>query len=294
VSQPTATGDADLSADALERGELLHFPACPVALPPAGQLDFLRRQEGVAFGHKDVCYDPARRKLSGARAGHPSEARRVADVLSQFSGAAVAWLKAALPPYAGGLAPDRVTLRTEEEATRALRLTARNDLLHIDNFPTRPTLGRRILRLYVNIHPTEPQVWATSERFPDLLRRYAGRFGIPVRTRAEWTAPAPSVVRLFTGGRPARSAYDAWMLRFHHFLKEEEGFQTQAARRLWTFAPGAMWLLFSDGLAHAQMRGRFSLEHSFFVPQVCLVRPEEAPLAHLERAGTRTPTRRAG
>jgi hypothetical protein len=84
------------------------------------------------------------------------------------------------------------------------------------------------------------------------------------------------------------------MRRLHHFLKEEEGFQTQAARRLCTFLPGSMWVLFSDGLAHGLMRGRFCLEHSFFVPLVSLVRPEEAPLSYLERVGTRAPGRRAG
>src|SRR5215207_3849299 len=103
VIQPNPTSVADLSAEALERGELVHFPACPFPMPPAGQLDFLRHQEVAALGHKDVCYDPARRKLAGVKAGHPSEARRVADVLSQFSTAAVSWLKAALPAYAGGL-----------------------------------------------------------------------------------------------------------------------------------------------------------------------------------------------
>ena len=82
------------------------------------------------------------------------------------------------------------------------------------------------------------------------------------------------------------------MLRLHHFLKEDETFQTQAARRLWTFRPGSTWLLFSDGASHALMRGRFSLEHSFFVPAECLVRPEESPLAHLALAGVAP--RRAG
>ncbi|HKB00621.1 MAG TPA: Kdo hydroxylase family protein [Gemmataceae bacterium] len=292
MSQSNPTGVADLCAEALERGELALFPACPFPMPPAGQLDFLRRQRGVALGHKDVCYDPARRKLSGVKAGHPSEARRVADVLAQFSAAAVTWLKGAVGAYAPGLVPDRVTLRTQEEATRPLRLTARNDLLHVDNFPTRPTAGRRILRLFVNINPADPQVWATSERFADLLHRYARRHGIPARTWAEWVAPAASVVRLFTAGRAGRSAYDAWMLRLHHFLKEDEAFQAQAARRLWTFPPGSMWLLFSDGVAHAQMRGRYSLEHSFFVPAECLVRPEDSPLAQLAVAGIAP--RRAG
>jgi 3-deoxy-D-manno-oct-2-ulosonic acid (Kdo) hydroxylase len=281
-------------AAALESGELIHFPACPFGLPPVGQLDFLRRQEGVGFGHKDVCYDPTRRKLAGARAAHPSEARRVADVLAQFAAAAGGWVRGALPEYGAGLCPDRVTLRTEEEATRALRLTARNDLLHIDNFATRPTLGRRILRMYVNIHPTDPQVWATSERFDQLLSWAAARQRVPARTFAEWTAPTPSVVRLFVAGRPARSAYDGWMLRLHHLLKEDEAFQAQAARRLWTFPPGSMWLLFSDGLTHALMRGRFALEHSFFVPHANLTRPDWAPLARLIRAAANPGVRRAG
>jgi hypothetical protein len=281
-------------AAALESGELVHFATCPLALPPAGQIDFLRRQEGVSFGHKDVSYDPALRKLSGTRAGHPSEARRVADVLAQFSTAATGWLKSALPVYSNGLTADRVTLRTEEEATRSLRLTARNDLLHIDNFPTRPTLGRRILRLYVNIHPTDPQVWATSERFEQLMARFAGRHRVPVRGQDEWTAPGQSVVRLFAGGGAARSAYDAWMSRLHHQMKEDEGFQAQAARRLWTFPSGSMWLVFADGLAHALMRGRFALEHSFFVSPQSLVRPDESPLSHLIRAGAKAIARRAG
>lgn len=294
MTDSRTTGAADVPAEALERGELVHLATCPFPLPPAGQLDFLRRQQAAAFGHKDVCYDPARRKLAGAKSAHPSEVRRVADVLSQFSAAACDWLKRVLASYAPGVSPDRVTLRTEEEATRMLRLTARNDLLHIDNFPTRPTGGRRILRLYVNINPTDPHVWATSERFPELLRRYAARHAVPARTSAEWRATAPSVVRFVTRRGSTRSTYDAWMLRLHHFLKEDEEFQTQAARHLWTFGPWSMWLLFSDGVAHAHMRGRFSLEHSFFVPFECLTRPNEAPLAWLERAGPGAPRRRAG
>ena len=205
-----------------------------------------------------------------------------------------AWARQSFPTYAAGLNRDRVTLRTAEEATRALRLTARNDLLHIDNFPTRPTVGRRILRLAVNLHPTDPQVWATSERFPQLLARFAARHRVPLRTAAEWVAPTQPVVRLFTGGRGGRSAYDAWMLRLHHFLKQDEGFQAQAARRMWTFPPGSMWALFADSVAHAQLRGQYILEHSFFVPVELLHRPAESPLALLAAAGNGGASRRAG
>ncbi|HEX3147866.1 MAG TPA: Kdo hydroxylase family protein [Gemmataceae bacterium] len=271
----------DMTADALEREGLLYTHACPFKLPPPGQLEFLRRQEIVAYGHKDLAFDPQRGRLTGLRKTHPAEARRLADVLAQFSIEATAWVQQTFPTYASGLVRDRVMLRTAEEATRTLRLTARNDLFHIDNYPTRATQGRRILRLSVNINTTDPQVWATSERFPQLLARFAAISRLPARTEKDWLAPARPVVRLFTGGRTGRSAYDAWMLKLHHFLKENDQFQATAKRRVWTFPPGAAWLLFADGVAHAQLRGSFTLEHSFFVPVTCLARPNDAPIAQL-------------
>jgi 3-deoxy-D-manno-oct-2-ulosonic acid (Kdo) hydroxylase len=294
VTETPTSAEPNAPASILERNELAFWPSCPLAIPPAGELDFLRRQETSAFGQKDVSFDPVRHKLGGQKSAHPSDARRLADLLTQFSDAATAWLTAMYPAYSAGLIRDRVTVRTEEEATRTLRLTARNDLLHIDNFPTRPTFGRRILRLFVNINPTEPRVWATSERFPDLVSRFAAAHRVPARSFAEWTAPAPRMLGLLSGGRQRRSAYDGWMLRLHHFLKEDQAFQMQAARKMWSFPPGSMWLLFSDGLAHAQLRGRFALEHSFFVPQECLELPEESPLGVLLASGRQAIARRAG
>jgi hypothetical protein len=293
VTDSSTNPEPSPAPDALERDDLVCFPGCPFTLPPAGQLEFLRRQGPAAYGHKDVSFDPETGHVTGLRATHPAETRRLTDILTQFSAEATAWVQDAFPAYAPGLARDRVTLRTAEEATRPLRLTARNDLLHIDNFPTRPSNGRRIVRLAVNIHPTDPQVWATSERFPQLLARFAGHYRVPARTAAEWVAASQPVVRLFTAGRVGRSAYDALMLRLHHFLKEEDQFQAHAARRVWTFAPGAIWALFADGVAHGQLRGRFVLEHSFFVPQECLMRTDESPLAHLVQMGQAL-NRRAG
>lgn len=290
---PLTEPPAPLTPDALESCDLLSYSVCPFTLPPNGQLEFLRRQEAAVFRHKDVSFDPESGRITGLRESHPSETRRLTDILTQFSIVATAWVRQAFPAYAANLARDRVTLRTAEEATRTLRLTARNDLLHIDNFPTRPANGRRIVRLAVNIHPTDPQVWATSEGFPQLLARYAARHRVPARTTSEWMAPAQPVVRLFSGGRVGRSAYDVWMHRLHHFLKQNERFQAQAVRRMWTFPPGAMWLLFADGVAHAHLRGRYVLEHSYFVPVELLHRPAGAPLELLAAHGSAA-RRRAG
>jgi hypothetical protein len=276
----------------LERNELISFTECPFQLPAAGDVDFLLAQKTKRHGHKDISFDPVGWRLTGCRDQHHAARSRLKKILSEYSESTTAWLKTAIPAYEPRLTKDRVTLRTQEEATRALRLTARNDLLHVDNFPTRPTFGRRILRMYVNINPTEPQVWALSERFPELLARYSAAHRLPSRSVEEWTIAAPSVLRLIAGGKGGRSAYDAFMLRLHHFLKESEALQTQATRRVCTFAPGTAWLLFSDGLAHAQLRGRFTLEHSFFVPPECLVHPAEWPVNVLAGAARNDNTRR--
>ena len=61
--------------------------------------------------------------------------------MQTFSDTATGWLANKLPQYARKWSRDRATLRSEEEAIRPLRLTARNDLLHIDSFPARPSGG---------------------------------------------------------------------------------------------------------------------------------------------------------
>ena len=273
---------------ALEAGDLLVFNPCPFPLPSADDLAFLRAQDAKGFGHKDVSYDPTTGRVVGLR-GYEETAARVKAILTDASRLAVDWLRTALPHY--DLTPDRVTLRTQEEATRPLRVTARNDLLHIDQFPTRPSFGRRVLRLSANIHPDEPWVWATADRFPELLQRYAGPLRVPDLSETGWRSETRTVIRLLRG-KAGRSAYDFWMLRLHHALKEDVRYQVRAARRLWTFPAGSAWLLFSDGVAHAQLRGRYLLDHTFFVPTECLGAPDLAPLTLLAQHG-RT-HRRAG
>jgi hypothetical protein len=92
------------------------------------------------------------------------------------------------------------------------------------------------------------------------------------------------VPRLFRPGREPRSAYDRFMLRFHHFLKANEDFQEQTPKRVWSFPPGSMWMVMTDTASHAVLRGRFALEHSYFIDPRTLALPDESPPALLARA----------
>src|SRR5262249_13175323 len=157
---------------------------------------------------------------------------RLGGVLADFSFAATRWLAETFPGYAACWRLDRANYRPEEEATRRLRQTARNDLLHIDAFPSRPTQGYRILRLYVNLNPTEPRVWATSDTFDRLLERYGEKVGLPGTIAAGWARRlGQSLLGLFEPGRRVRTPYDEFMLRFHDFLKKNDRFQDHAPKR---------------------------------------------------------------
>jgi len=272
-------------SERLERSEVVFFPVSPFALPQGDDQRFLLEQKLARGSHKNVSFDPVKDKVTNYHKRTPAQAERLHALLQNFAQQATAWLSTALPEYAGAWQLDRATLRPEEEATRRLRLTARNDLLHVDAFPTRPTNGRRILRLFANINPSEPRIWVTSEPFARLLERYGREVGLPARTGLPWSSRLHDHVgRLFDPSRPARSVYDDFMRRFHDFLKANNTFQEHCPKRYWTFPPGSVWVAFTDAVCHAVLRGRSALEHSYFVPPESLRMPAAAPAACLQRA----------
>jgi hypothetical protein len=263
----------------LERGEVVYLPTCPFALPVGDDLHFLFRQTLGGRRHKNIGYDPHTNKASGFRWQGDEQAARLTHALANFADTAAGWLSKALPRYAGGWRRDRASFRPEEEATRHMRLHARNDLLHIDAFPSRPTGGARILRLFANVNLSEPRVWVTSETFPRLLERFGHAVGLPTGR----ASLARRLLRLFDP-RPPRPLYDDFMRRLHHHLLSDEHFQEKGPRRFWSFAAGSAWLAFTDSVSHAELRGRFALEHTFFVPVDRLVDPSQAPSVLFERA----------
>jgi hypothetical protein len=261
----------------LEHGEILFWSVAPFALPADNDRAFLFEQNLSGPGRKHISHNPLTGETTGFAWRSADAADRLKAILSDFSRTVTAWFADALPRYRGGCEPDRASFRPEEEATRRLRLNARNDLLHVDAFPTRPARGRRILRIYANIHPTDPRIWATSEPLPQLLSRYRSRLA---RSRAGWILALGAGVRsLLRPEHERHSTADLFMLRLHDALKRDVRFQSKGTRRLWRFPPGSAWLAMTDGCTHAELRGRFALEHSFFISPQVLACPDLAPAA---------------
>lgn len=282
-------------AEMLERGEVVFFPECPFSIPTLDERTFLARQNLSSNLHKNISYDPHKDSLHGFAEASAEQSSRLHDILAAYSVNATAWLSAQLPFYAAQWELDRVSYRPLEEATRKSRLTARNDLLHVDAFPTRPTNGQRILRVFVNVNLSEPRVWVTSESFAKLFAMYGKSVSLPRPgfTLEKVWAFLRDVPRLVAKNRRPRSEYDRYMLRFHDFLKGCEEFQEKCPRKLWSFPPGSCWLAMTDTASHAVLRGRHAIEHSYFIAPASQVLPDESPAAILGRACGFTVLKRA-
>jgi 3-deoxy-D-manno-octulosonic acid hydroxylase-like protein len=268
----------------LEGGDILLLHDTPL-LWNEHERACLLRQDRLPGSCKNIAYDPTRDRVTGTgrRAAGDGEALRL--IMRKYSQRITAHLAGLLPQYAQSWHVDLASFRPLEEEGRRLPRLQRNDLLHTDAFPSRPTNGARILRVFTNINPSRTRRWVTSEGFESVLSRYARLPGFPVpRARAaRWQWPLRRAARTLGIVPFARPPYDAFMLELHDFLKTSDQFQSSCAKLVHEFPPGASWVLFTDSIPHAALSGRFALEQTYIVPRSALVSPDTAPVTILER-----------
>ena len=269
----------------LEQGNILLLNPTPF-IPTEADCAFLRGQRQTSrASHKNIAYKPHIDKITGADAENSKDADRLHDILSKYSLGAMQTLSSLFPRYAAVWRVDYASFRPVEEQGRDLPLRHRNDLMHLDAFPTRPTHGGRILRAFTNIHPERDRVWGVSDSFPVIAERYANEAGLKEVTSsmAGFRRGAMKAGKLVGLKVPDRSAYDEFMLKFHHFLKANEEFQRDGQTHTAAFPPGSTWISFTDQVAHKALSGQYALEQTCIVPFLSQLLPEEAPVNVLER-----------
>jgi hypothetical protein len=263
----------------LEAGNILFFPRTPFEISASDRQTLLGQKQTSAAYHKNVAYRPAEDKVTGLDKSESREREQLRAILRSYSEATVSLLRRLLPAYAGHWRLDYASYRPIEERGRAARLHARNDLCHVDSFPTRPTNGDRILRFFSNINPSQSRVWLTAETFPCVAPRFAKSLGLP-------SAPGGPLRRVANalGIPPARrSPYDRFMHECHNAMKEDQRFQQESPKLRWEFPPGSSWMVFTDCVSHAVLEGQYALEQTFIVSRHAMVSPELAPVAVLEK-----------
>lgn len=258
---------------ALERGQVVMFPSLPFALEPSEEA-FLTT-EVFSGESKNVSQDPRTGKTSGTKL-EGEALGRMAAMISRYSTFAREVIGKAAPGYAPHLDLRRTSFRPGPVDTRVMSKRKDDRRLHVDAFPSNPNQGRRILRVFTNVHPTgQARVWEVAQ---DDFETYAGKMakGLKARPDSGWRQALG-----LTKGR--RTAYDSLMLQLHDNAKLDDAWQAAEPKVRLDFPPGATWIVYTDGVLHAALSGQHAFEQTFYLPLEGMAEPTRAPIRVLER-----------
>jgi hypothetical protein len=271
---------AEFYCQKLESGNVLFFDGIPFDLPETNKKFLLEQRQTDSSFHKNISYRPKKDVMRGSSAD--SDSARMREIMKHYSAEVTRFVSGFLSPYSGKLDLDFASFRPLEEKGRNLAFKKRNDLLHVDSFPTRPTGGARILRVFTNINPTEPRIWNIAEPFDLLAEQYALKADLN-KFAAKRSNGLTSVLNRI--GLPVADAsnYDKFMLHFHDYLKANEYFQANCDKQRLEFPPNTTWMVYTDGVPHAALSGQYALEQTYIVPVEALVAKDKAPITILEK-----------
>ncbi len=270
--RPAVTSDAQQAAvRALEDGGVLVLPHVNVALLP-GEDRFLSPSwsDGRA---KNISLDGA--ALKGAR-GAPADLAALAALIGRFAADASALVTTLFPRYAPYVKRARTSYRPQPAVGRDVSWRKDDSRLHVDAFPSRPTHGERILRVFSNLNPAADRVWRVGEPFEAMARTLLPGVSRPL----PGSAAALALLHVTKG---PRSEYDHLMLGLHDRAKADLAYQRDCAQQVVRFAPGTTWLCFSDQVMHAAVSGQYMLEQTIHLPVSALYDATSSPLAILRR-----------
>jgi hypothetical protein len=222
---------------------------------------------------KNVSLEGAR--LKGAQ-GSDSDIAELAAMVGRFAADAATLVTTLFPRYAPYVKRARTSFRPQPAVGRKMSWRKDDSRLHVDAFPSRPSGGERILRVFSNLNPVEPRVWRVGETFETMAKTLLPRLRGPLPGSAALLA----ALRVTKG---VRTEYDHLMLGLHDRAKEDMAYQANCAQRLVAMAPGTTWLCFSDQVMHAAVSGQYMLEQTIHLPVSALYDRARAPLAILQR-----------
>ena len=258
---------------AVEAGKVLYFPRLGFAVQPEEQA--LLREDTLAPKSRNVSLG-ADGVLKGA-AGSAQDQQALAAMVGRFRQQALQLVDDLLPEYKGQLRVAPTSFRPKQVETRAQSVRADDQRMHVDAFPSRPSYGERLLRVFTNLNPHGvPRVWRVGEDFETIARRFLPQ-AKPYRL---WQAKLLNAVH---ATKSLRSESDHLMLQLHDLMKFDEAYQKNGTQVTVPFPPGSVWVCFSDQATHAVMSGQFMMEQTLYLPPGKEVDPQASPLAILTR-----------
>lgn len=262
----------------IEGGGLLHFPAMPFTLQ-GDEARFLdtRWSDGKA---KNISLrgigDPNQEALRGAT-GSPEDLAALRAMVARFRDHATTLVDRLFPHYRGHLKRGNTSLRLFGVEGRQTSWRKDDTRLHVDAFPSNPTRGVRLLRVFTNLNPNgKPRVWRVGEAFEEFAPKFLPQIGRPLPGSA-WLMEALHITKA------RRSEYDHLMLGLHDRGKADMNYQRTCPQQSIDFMPGTTWVVYSDQVLHAAMAGQFMMEQTFYLEAGAEQRPATSPRRVLER-----------
>lgn len=270
--QRVTAAERELAVDALERGSVLLFPQLSFSIPEA---DGHLLSPTVAGKSKNVSLDPSTGSLHGSSV-KDTDLERLQAMMMRFATSSRNLTRNLFPNYEKNLEQARTSFRPLEIAGRRTSWRRDDTRLHVDSFPSSPTQGNRVLRLFTNVNPHgHSRNWRLGESFERVARRY-----LPLLSRPIWGADR--VLNLLGITKRRRTAYDHYMLQLHDRMKADFEYQSQVGQHAYAFQAGSTWLVFTDLVSHAATSGQYALEQTYHLPVNSMQDPSRAPLRILE------------
>ncbi|WP_085314361.1 Kdo hydroxylase family protein [Derxia lacustris] len=258
----------------LEAGAVLVFPQLAFVLRDA-ERRFLDPRWGDGKA-KNISLRSSNAELRGA-SGSEADRAELRAMVARFRDQATALAERLFPHYVGQLRIGNTSYRPVPVEGRETSWRKDDTRLHVDAFPSNPTGGVRLLRVFTNLNPNgKPRVWRVGEAFEPFAQRFMPRLKAPLPGSA-------ALLRALHVTKALRTPYDHYMLGLHDGVKADLGYQRDATQATVEFAPGTSWVVFSDQVLHAVMGGQFMMEQTFYLDVKHQLDPATAPLRVLER-----------
>jgi hypothetical protein len=276
---PFDAAEQQRATAALEAGSIVYLPALTFEVSEA-ELRFFSPDatDGKA---KNISHDP-RNGRTGGTSLDGGELQALQAMMRRYAQSTEELITSLFPAYAGAAETARTSFRPVQVSGRALSPKKDDSRLHVDAFPSQPTGGRRILRIFTNVNRTgEPRVWQVGGPF----EAFAGRF-VP---RVNGQLPGSAWLQQRLGiTKSRRTPYDHIMMRLHDGAKSDDAYQSDAPKTRVEFAPGSTWLVYTDRVLHAALGGQHLFEQTFHLEVAHMQVPAQSPLRILENMKQKT------
>lgn len=260
------------SLSALEQGKVIYFPN--LSFPLRVEEEFFLTPASLQGTCKNISLNTDGAVKGVAYRGR--DLKRFSDMMTRFKTFAQGLIENLMPRYKDHLQLGRTSYRPVEIFGRQYSARKDDTRLHVDAFPSSPNQGKRILRVFSNLNFTEPRIWNLGEPFLQVVQRFAHCFKPPImgsRRLLSWLNITKSY----------RTLYDHYMLQLHDAMKLDQDYQNSVEKMTFSFDPNTTWIVMTDHVSHAALRGQYVLEQTFYLDVQGMQTPELSPLSMLER-----------